>query len=53
MGDLYTNEDTKKVVDKKYWEKFVHWPTEYAEGTMIRALKPRLNSQLISSYKER
>jgi hypothetical protein len=51
--DLYTNEDTKKIVDRKRWEGFVFWPTDFAEGSMIHTLKPRLNMQLTSSYKRR
>jgi hypothetical protein len=46
--ELYTNEDTKRVVPKQMYEGFFQWPTDYAEMAMIQTLKPYLNVKLNS-----
>ncbi len=50
--ELYSSEETKKIVPKEYWERFVLWPVSYAESAMIQVLKPRLNVVLTASYKK-
>lgn len=44
--ELYTNEDTKRVIPKRMYEGFFQWPTDYAEMAMIQTLKPCLNVKL-------
>jgi len=44
--ELYTNEDTKRVIPKRMYKGFVHWPTGFAETAMIQTLKPYLNVKL-------
>jgi len=44
--NLYTNEETKKIVPKRFYEDLVRWPTKYAEEAMIQTLEPCLNVML-------
>jgi hypothetical protein len=46
--ELYTNEETKKLVEKRFYEGFHSWPTQYAEMAMIKTLRPYLNISLNS-----
>lgn len=46
--ELYTNEQTKKIIPKALYDEFIGWPTDYAERAMIQTLKPYLNVSLNS-----
>lgn len=46
--DLYTNEETKPLIDKLFYEGFYSWPTRSAEIAMIKTLRPYLNISMNS-----
>lgn len=49
--ELYSTEETKQIIPRKYWDGFVIWSVRNAEAFMIQALRPALNVQLTSRYK--